>query len=187
MEDIRLVKNYLDKDKADWYYTYLERNVNWISNLSTIDGNVPIRIKRSMAYMSDTPVMYKYANLQFQGILWDEEIKDLNYTLSLDLGYKFNSVLLNKYKNGKETINWHSDNEESLGDSPVIACINLGASRNFSFRSKEEDSVPFHYEVNHGDLLVMGEECQRKYKHAILKDSSVTESRISLTFRFNHV
>ncbi len=105
--------------------------------------------------------------------------------LEKEISAKFNSVLLNLYANGKDEIKWHSDKEESLGENPVIACLNIGAKRKFWFRKKETGSDKFFYEVENGDLLIMGENCQKNYLHAILKEPDVKESRISLTYRYN--
>lgn len=91
-------------------------------------------------------------------------------------------MLLNLYENGKDEIRWHSDKEDQLGDEPVIACVNLGATRKFHFLEKETGNKKF-YNVANGDLLIMGDQCQKKFLHAILKEKDVTEPRISLTYR----
>ena len=85
-------------------------------------------------------------------------------------------------KDGKDEIKWHSDSEPQLGENPIIATVNLGATRTFRFVNKETGekiAIP----LDHGDLLMMHENCQKNYKHAILPEKSVKEPRISLTFR----
>jgi len=93
-------------------------------------------------------------------------------------------VLLNLYEDGKDEIGWHFDKEKQLGPEPLIVCLNLGAGRKFSFKNKVDKTLIKEYWVQAGDLLVMGRECQKNWFHAILKDLSITQPRISLTFRW---
>lgn len=185
MEDITLIKGFLDIRETTPVFKELSEKVNWYDELtSTIDGT-KVKINRKMAYIYETSVDYSYANLTFKG---EEFIKfpflcSILEKLCYADRYDFNSVLLNLYKDGKDKINWHSDKEEIIGPNPIIACINLGAKRKFWFRKKEKDSEKFFYEVEDGDLLIMGENCQTNYLHAILPEKEVIGMRISLTFR----
>jgi alkylated DNA repair dioxygenase AlkB len=185
MEDITLIKGFLSPGERMAPFRELSEKVNWHEELtSTIDGS-KVKINRKMAYIYKDEVDYTYANLTFKGekfVRFPHLCSVLDKLCYADR-YDFNSVLLNLYKDGKETINWHSDKEEIIGPNPIIACINLGATRKFWFRKKEKGSEKFFYEVEDGDLLVMGENCQTNYLHAILKEPEITEPRISLTFR----
>jgi alkylated DNA repair dioxygenase AlkB len=180
--------SFLSDNIANYYLNHLASFTNspvvWHENLLATDGTM-VKIKRKMAYMSDKPdFRYNYATLSFPGQLWTDEMKVLLGLLNQETGRNFNSVLLNWYKDGKDMIGWHSDKEEVLGDinTSVIACINLGATRNFWFRNIETGDK-FSYPVSNGDLLMMKSGCQSKYLHAILKEKDITEPRISLTFR----
>ena len=169
------------------------KNVEWHNELKNDEG-VPVKINRKMAYMYDEPVNYRYARLNLPGTTWNSTAEGIKSYLISNIPFlnkdeklfEFNSVLLNLYETGKDEIRWHSDKETQLGEKPVIACINLGAGRKFSFMKKgktpeEREIVEFF--VEHGDLLMMMEDCQENWLHAILKDKTVTEPRISLTFR----
>ena len=186
MEDISIIKNFLSKGVSDFLFEYLKENIKWHDTLKNIDSDADVKIKRKMAYCSDIPVDYRYATLYFPGQAWVEPLEVLNKLLSYENNFVFNSCLLNMYADGKDEINWHSDKEESLGERPIIACVNLGAARKFWFRSKEPQSEKFFHIVEHGDLLIMGPDCQSKYLHAILKEKEVVDPRISLTFRYNN-
>lgn len=182
MDDITLTKGFISKDAADHCFKHLTEQTFW-TNMLRIKGSEAFKkIHREMAYMADEGVYYDYSNLQLPVISWTAEMRAIALRLSSHLKIDFNSVLLNKYRDGKDEIRWHSDKEEQLGDKPVIACINLGATRKFWFLEKATGNKFFHL-VEHGDLLVMGENCQKKYLHAILQEKGVTEPRISLTFR----
>ena len=95
-----------------------------------------------------------------------------------------NTVLLNYYRDGNDSVAWHSDDEYDLGYKPVIASVSLGQDRRFDVREKHE----FHqhkYSVNleNGSLLLMKGDLQELWEHRIAKSKSVTKPRINLTFR----
>lgn len=187
MEDIRLIKGFVSQYTTP-IFDELKNNIKWNEYLNVVDSDEKVKIMRKMAYISNYPTEYKYAKLSFIGDSWDNSPKILKVLcdmISKELDYEFNSVLLNYYKDGKDEIKWHSDKEDTLGKNPIIACLNFGATRKFWFLRKLPNSEKFYHEVENGDLLIMGSECQEKYLHAILKEKEVTEPRISLTFRKN--
>ena len=104
--------------------------------------------------------------------------------LERESGARFNSVLLNRYRNGKDSMGWHSDDETELGPAPVIASLNLGAARRFVMRLKRDHAAKAEWRLAHGDLLVMRGECQRDAQHALPKSARVEGGRINLTFRW---
>lgn len=183
--DIKVIKKYSDSFVTKETFTELSTSTIWHEELISLKDGTKVKINRKMAYISDDGEKdYTYAGLSFPGQSWHSNtLLAMCDRLRKDCSYGFNSVLLNLYKDGKDEIKWHSDKEECLGENPVIACINLGATRKFWFRKKEPMSEKFFYEVEDGDLLIMGENCQKNYLHAILKEKEVTEPRISLTFR----
>ncbi len=182
--DISLHHTLLSKEESDALYNELVKLPFWQKQLLRDDG-VTHTIERKMAYIDERASDYHYANLLLKGNTWKDGPVELMTALkkvSEFCGHEFNSVLLNLYENNKDEIRWHSDKEKQLGDEPLIACLNLGATRKFSFRNKETNER-FDYPVAAGDLLVMGTRCQKRYLHAILKDNEATGARISLTFR----
>ncbi|MBW8191789.1 alpha-ketoglutarate-dependent dioxygenase AlkB [Neiella marina] len=98
-------------------------------------------------------------------------------------GSQFNSVLLNYYRDGRDHMGWHSDNEPELGEQPIIASVSLGAERDFDLRHRATNQrlrVP----LTHGSLLVMAGDCQHKWQHALPKRLRERQPRLNLTFRF---
>jgi alkylated DNA repair dioxygenase AlkB len=166
--------------------------VDWTDTVISESGT-PVKLNRKMAYIGATQKPYFYNKLKFEtpNGTWDTchnvVRQDLTYVKNMvetKLDVKFNSVLLNYYKDGKEEIKWHSDKEFCLGDNPVIACVNLGATRKFWVQEKKEKGDRWFYELGDGDLLVMNKNCQENFLHAILKEKEITEPRISLTYRW---
>lgn len=96
----------------------------------------------------------------------------------------FNSVLLNQYRNGRDSIGWHSDDEPELGENPVIASVSLGAERVFCIREKATRKIT-RWLLPHNSVLVMYGEAQLKWEHSVPKDDS-SKVRLNLTFRKNN-
>ena len=93
----------------------------------------------------------------------------------------FNSVLLNQYRDGRDSMSFHSDNEVQLGPEPVIASLSLGAPRTFVFR-RIGGRQRLVGRLTHGSLLVMHGRSQADWQHAIPKEAA-SGPRINLTFR----
>jgi alkylated DNA repair dioxygenase AlkB len=96
----------------------------------------------------------------------------------------FNHVLINRYRDGSDSIGLHADDEPELGLDPIVATMSLGATRRFVLKPRRARFGPDHsLDVEHGSLLVMGGACQRHYVHGVPRQAGVTGERISLTFR----
>ena len=100
-------------------------------------------------------------------------------------GSKFNSVLLNYYRDGKDSMGWHSDDEPELGKNPVIASLSFGQKRVFHLRHRFDKEIPkVKLNLDHGSLLIMAGETQHFWQHQIPKTARKIEGRINLTFRW---
>ncbi len=96
----------------------------------------------------------------------------------------FNSVLVNLYRDGKDSVSWHSDDEPELGNNPTIASVSFGAARRFLLRHKiNKDLATVEISLNHGSLLIMKGSIQHFWKHQVPKTAKVKTERINLTFR----
>ena len=103
--------------------------------------------------------------------------------LSRQLGLAFNSVLANRYRNGRDAMGWHSDNEPELGPQPVIASLSLGAPRRFKLWGNGPDAPGMDLDLPHGSLLVMRGDTQTHDRHALPRTARPVDARINLTFR----
>lgn len=99
------------------------------------------------------------------------------------IGHTFNSVLMNYYRNGADSMGWHSDNEPLYGPAPVIAAVSFGATRDFILRKNDDHNVKHTFPLGCGDVLVMRGNTQQYWMHYIPKRAGVPGGRISLTFR----
>jgi len=114
---------------------------------------------------------------------WTEELTALKKLAEQAAGISFNSVLLNYYRDGQDSVAWHSDNETVMGSHPIIASISFGQVRGFDIRKKTNHSEKYTVKLEHGSLLLMKGDLQRKWDHRIAKSSRPMGPRVNLTFR----
>jgi alkylated DNA repair dioxygenase AlkB len=104
-------------------------------------------------------------------------------------GVEFSGCLVNVYRDGRDSVAWHSDDEPDMGD-PVVASISLGAPRDFLFRAINPVAAlasalcPNRAKVKleHGSLLIMARGAQGTYQHSLPKRAAAGR-RVNLTFR----
>ena len=137
---------------------------------------------RLSAFYADEGISYIYSQRTFVGLPWTPELQTLKTAIELEIGAHFNSVLVNYYRDGSDSMGLHADNEPELGRNPVIASMNIGATRNMVFR-KNGTTEKMELDVNHGDLLIMSGALQHNWKHEIPKQRKIEASRMNLTFR----
>ena len=97
--------------------------------------------------------------------------------------FRSNGVLLNYYRDGRDTMGWHADDEPELDPEAPIASLSLGASRTFRLRPRGVAAAPLDLELGDGDLLVMDPPTQRHWQHALPRRLRLREPRLNLTFR----
>lgn len=100
-----------------------------------------------------------------------------------DTGARFNSALLNYYRDGGDSVSWHADDEPELGCRPVIASLSIGASRTFAVKTRS-GSESWRLPLQDGDLLVMRDASQVGYLHSVPKTKTVSAPRVNVTFRW---
>ncbi|SHF28732.1 DNA-N1-methyladenine dioxygenase [Pedobacter caeni] len=103
--------------------------------------------------------------------------------VELIAGISFNSVLLNYYRDGNDSVAWHSDNEKALGTHPVIASVTFGQVRSFDIRNKADHSLKYSIRLEHGSLMIMKGDLQVNWNHRIAKSTKPMTERLNLTFR----
>jgi len=98
-------------------------------------------------------------------------------------GITFNSVLLNYYRNGNDSVAWHSDKESIMGSQPVIASVSFGQVRSFDIRNKADHKERYSVKLEHGSFLLMKAGLQEHWEHCIAKSTKPMRARVNLTFR----
>ncbi len=168
--------------QADDLYRQLLDEVSWQQDSIRLFGKFH-KLPRLQAWYGDPGTSYQYSGLQLSSRPWIYPLQVLRNKLSSQLGYPFNSVLLNHYRNGQDSNGWHADNEPELGCSPVIASISLGAVRRFRLRSNCDRKRTLMLDLEHGSLLLMGAGVQENWQHQLAKTTRPVQGRINLTYR----
>lgn len=151
----------------------------------------PVKEPRLTAWYGQPGLTYTYSAKAMSPLPWTTSLLTIKTAIETELTNHliktdFTSVLINKYRDGNDSLGWHSDNEKELGNEPVIASISLGEARTFQFRLKDDHEKKIQIELNDGSLLVMRGKTQELWQHQIPKRSSATaviNPRINLTFR----
>lgn len=136
---------------------------------------------RSVCLMGDDGVKYKYSGAEYAAAAWTAPVLEIKARVESITGDRYNSCLVNSYKDGMDHVSWHSDNEKGL-DQTSIASVSVGATRDFQIRAKDDHSDKTNFELRDGDLLVM-RNAQKSWEHALPKRRKVAGKRINLTFR----
>ena len=179
--------HFLPPEEATLLFHALLSKCAWKRHRASIAHTVP----RDEAYYGDPGTHYTYSRREYRPLPWILELLSLKtrveeatpvaayVNLSLpQTGY--NAVLCNLYRDGKDSVGLHADDEPEMG--PVIASVSLGAERLFRLRRKD-GSVAFSERLAHGSLLIMAGDTQKNFKHDVPKEPGVTRPRINLTFR----
>jgi len=145
-------------------------------------GGRRVPVPRLQAWYGNRECRYGYSGLMLAPLPWTPTLHELRSMVEDVTGEPFNCVLLNHYRNGHDSVSWHSDDEPELGPDPVIASLSLGEARKFELKHRKT-GLKSVCELGHGSLLVMGRGIQQNWQHQAPKQSGVTGSRLNLTFR----
>lgn len=127
---------------------------------------------------------YDYTSLRRSSPnLWTPELLMIRSKVEAIAGIRFNSVLLNYYRNGNDSVAWHSDNEKALGTRPVIASVSFGQVRSFDIRRKTDHSEKYAIRLESGALMIMKGDLQQNWEHRVAKSIKPMKARVNLTFR----
>lgn len=174
--------NFFDSHKADELYEILFKKIKWEIKPVTVFGKTYPQPRLTALYSYDTRP-YSYSNLELKPIAVTKELHEIFEIIKKELKIKFNSVLLNLYRDGQDSNGWHADNEKELGKNPIIASITLGEVRPFHFKHRSIKEEKHKINLEHGSLLLMHGEMQHYWVHHIPKTKKEINPRINLTFR----
>jgi alkylated DNA repair dioxygenase AlkB len=138
---------------------------------------------RLTALYGDEGKSYTYSGIEMHPSPFTPTILSIKKRIEAASGERYNSVLLNLYRDGKDSNGWHSDDEKELGINPHIASVTFGAKRMFHLRLKQNKKLKHSLQLEHGSLLLMGQDTQHFWQHQIPKSKVIQEPRINLTFR----
>ena len=185
--DIRYCSDFLSDHQQ--LYQQLQQQLHWQQDTIAMYGK-QLAIPRLNCWYGDAQANYGYSGIALAPQPWTVLLQQLktavdNFIETTDLRYRaFNSVLGNYYRDQRDSVAWHSDDERELGEQPVIASLSFGESRRFSLKHKYDSTLkPVHLELAPGSLLIMAGQTQSHWQHQVPKSSRPCNGRINLTFR----
>lgn len=157
----------------------LLHETDWREETITVYGKRHLQPRLS-AWYGDAA--YSYSGLRLDPAPFTPLLEVLRQTVQRVSGHDFNSVLLNYYRNERDSMGMHSDDEPELGPQPVIASLSLGAARTFVLKHKYNKKT-VRINLTDGSLLLMSGSTQQNWLHGINKMTRPSEGRLNLTFR----
>lgn len=173
--------------EADALLAILLDTIPWHQATLRIGGRT-VEVPRLQCWMGDKQSLYGYSGMRLTPQPWSEPVQRIRVRVQELAGVEFNSVLLNYYRTGLDSVSWHADDEMELGPDPVIGSVSLGAERPFQLKPKRlSPDAPrtrhMRMDLGHGSLLVMDKGLQSNWQHQLPKIPGLEQARVNLTFR----
>ncbi len=174
--------HFFDAEQSDLLFQELLLTIPWQQDDIKVFGKVHAQ-PRLTALFGNEGKSYSYSNIKMQPHSWNPILQNLKQKAEAVSATEFTTVLLNLYRDGKDSNGWHADNEKELGTNPVIASMSFGAERYFHLQHNNDKNLKLKILLEHGSLLIMKGTTQHFWKHQIPKTAKPIGSRINLTFR----
>lgn len=179
--DVRLLQ-FCPREQAERWFARLHAEIPWERHRLRLFGR-EIDAPRLSSWIGDADAVYTYSGTRFEPRAWTPACAELRDGLGALCGERYNSVLCNLYRDGRDSMGWHSDDESELGAAPVIASLSFGAVRRFRLRHRRDPALRLELDLPSGSLLLMAGATQRNYRHDLPKTAREVCARINLTFR----
>ena len=184
--DVILFPRMFSSSASDRLFDSLLKNISWQQETVQMFGKA-MRIPRLTAWYGDEGATYKYSGIDHRPSPWTTELLEIKQRVEQVANAAFNSVLLNRYRNGSDSVSWHADDEPELGMNLVVASVSFGQARRFHLRHKTDSKLRQSSELSRGSLLLMRGQTQHNWLHQIPKSKKQMGERLNLTFRMIHL
>lgn len=159
--------------EADGWLRWCEDDVVWHSEQIKLFGRER-PVPRQVAWFGESGLAYRYSGVDHACAGWPDAIEPLRAWAAEAYATPYNFVLCNRYRDGRDSMGWHADDESSLAAD--VCSISLGASRRFLL---EVEGERYGFDLVHGTAIRI----PRAWRHALPKTRKPTGIRINLTFR----
>lgn len=182
--DVVLHTDVMSPEESWTLFEALTQHIAWQQRRIKVYGKWHVQ-PRLVAWYGDPGVSYSYSGDVLTAEPWIEPLLALKALCERVATTRFNSVLLNRYRDGEDAMGWHADNEPELGEQPVIASVSLGCERRFDLRHRAR-GLNRQVVLPHGSVLIMAGTTQQHWVHQIARSKKITTPRINLTYRWIH-
>jgi alkylated DNA repair dioxygenase AlkB len=181
--DIVLYRQFYSPAEADESFAALMKEaIPWKQDeLVMFDKRIPV--PRLASWHGDPGCSYTYSGIRSEPNPWIPALLKIRESIERHCAQTFNSVLVNQYRDGMDSVSWHSDDEPELGHQPTIASLSLGETRLFQLKHKRFSARRTEFDLTHGSLLIMRGPTQHQWLHQIPKTKKGCGIRLNLTFR----
>lgn len=180
--DICYYPNFIPPKEATQMFETLCDETPWQQDDIKVFGKVYAQPRLTALYGINQKT-YSYSNIEMTPHALTPILADLKQKVDQTCEANFTTMLLNYYRDGKDSNGWHADNEKELGINPIIASLSFGQERFFHLKHRTDKSLKHKILLQHGSLLVMKGETQHKWLHQIPKTARKINGRINITFR----
>lgn len=174
--------NFFSTEEATILFDTLQKEIPWQQDDIKVYGKVYPQ-PRLTALFGNEGKSYSYSNITMHPHKWSPLLMSIKEKVEKTTEAIYSTVLLNYYRDGKDSNGWHVDNEKELGTNPIIASLSFGAERMFQLKHNAIPNQKINIPLAHGSLLVMKGTTQHFWKHQIPKTTKPIDPRINLTFR----
>lgn len=180
--ELRLFPHLFLSEESNAYFSKLKENINWQQEEIKLYGRT-IPLPRLTAWFGDEGKTYMYSGITVEPEPWTPTLLEIKNRIEEVSNVTFNSVLLNYYRNERDSVSWHSDDEPELGKNPIIGSVSFGDVRTFQLKHKTDKSLTISRDLPDGSYLEMAGSTQHHWLHQIPKRTRKIGPRINLTFR----
>ena len=177
--------NIFTEAECKHYLRIFTQQVPWQQTYQRIYDKVVIT-PRLNAWFGDPHTNYSSNGESSPKLIWTPELLAIKLKVEAISAIKFNSVLLNYYRDHKDSVGWHSDRDGASGRNQYVASISFGEERIFELRRIDDPAKKFSVLLENGSYLLMKGEFQDSWQHRIAKSKVPMKERINLTFRITH-
>ena len=180
--EVFLYPSLLSNQEADQLFDILKTSIIWEKLKIKLYGEVH-DVPRLTAWYGDPNKSYEYSGIKLKTRLWNAGLLKIREKIETISKTNYNSVLLNLYRSGSDSVLWHSDDEPELGKNPVIGSLSLGEAREFQMKHKYDRNLKQKILLQNGRFLLMKGKTQHNWLHQIPKRKNLKGESINITFR----
>ena len=180
--EVHLFTNVFSENESEKLLISLSESIDWKQEKIRLFGKW-VKQPRLSAWYGDYGKQYSYSGITLEAKPWTKTLLKIKNKVQSVTGSKFNSGLLNFYRDGKDSKGWHQDNEKELGSQPIIGSISLGTTRSFRMQHIKEQDLKLTVKLPTGSCLLMHGDTQHFWRHSVPRDSNCTSPRLNITFR----
>nr|WP_207758371.1 alpha-ketoglutarate-dependent dioxygenase AlkB [Aliamphritea spongicola] len=180
-----MIEDFIQPAEQQALFSLLEQQLSWQQDQLKLFGRM-VSIPRLQSFLGDAGIEYTYSNLLMKARPWLPELLSLKAQTETASQCSFNTVLANLYRDGQDSMGWHSDDEPELRRNPTIASVSLGQERRFLLRPKGSKKASIEIPLTGGSLLIMSGQLQHYWQHSVPKTARKIGPRINLTFRHTY-